>query len=53
MNCRDPEISWAASSIRALPYRCEFCDIGLYGRNPRLKTPQQIIAELDKLANAE
>src|ERR1700737_633976 len=29
---------------------CEFCDIpGLYGRNPRLKTPQQITAELDKL----
>ncbi|HEX9472017.1 MAG TPA: B12-binding domain-containing radical SAM protein, partial [Bradyrhizobium sp.] len=32
------------------PYQCEFCDIpGLYGRNPRLKTPQQIVAELDKL----
>ena len=32
------------------PYQCEFCDIpGLYGRNPRLKTPEQIIAELDKL----
>ncbi|HLH12312.1 MAG TPA: DUF4070 domain-containing protein [Methylovirgula sp.] len=32
------------------PYRCEFCDIpGLYGRVPRIKTPQQIIAELDKL----
>jgi len=32
------------------PYQCEFCDIpGLYGRNPRMKTPQQIIAELDKL----
>ena len=32
------------------PYRCEFCDIpALYGRNPRLKTPAQIIAELDKL----
>jgi radical SAM superfamily enzyme YgiQ (UPF0313 family) len=32
------------------PYQCEFCDIpGLYGRNPRLKTPQQITAELDKL----
>lgn len=32
------------------PYQCEFCDIpGLYGRNPRLKTPQQVTAELDKL----
>jgi radical SAM superfamily enzyme YgiQ (UPF0313 family) len=32
------------------PYQCEFCDIpGLYGRNPRLKTPEQITAELDKL----
>lgn len=32
------------------PYQCEFCDIpGLYGRNPRIKTPQQITAELDKL----
>ncbi|MCL2452862.1 MAG: B12-binding domain-containing radical SAM protein [Alphaproteobacteria bacterium] len=32
------------------PYSCEFCDIpGLYGRLPRLKTPAQILAELDKL----
>jgi radical SAM superfamily enzyme YgiQ (UPF0313 family) len=32
------------------PYQCEFCDIpALYGRNPRLKTPQQVTAELDKL----
>jgi radical SAM superfamily enzyme YgiQ (UPF0313 family) len=32
------------------PYTCEFCDIpGLYGRVARLKTPQQITAELDKL----
>jgi radical SAM superfamily enzyme YgiQ (UPF0313 family) len=32
------------------PYQCEFCDIpGLYGRNPRLKTPEQVVAELDKL----
>ena len=32
------------------PYRCEFCDIpGLYGRQPRLKTPAQITAELDAM----
>jgi hopanoid C-2 methylase len=32
------------------PYECEFCDIpALYGRQPRLKTPQQVTAELDKL----
>jgi radical SAM superfamily enzyme YgiQ (UPF0313 family) len=32
------------------PYQCEFCDIpGLYGRVPRLKTPEQITGELDKL----
>lgn len=32
------------------PYRCEFCDIPeLYGRNPRLKTPEQVIAELDAM----
>jgi hopanoid C-2 methylase len=32
------------------PYRCEFCDIpALYGRQPRLKTPQQIEAELDAM----
>lgn len=32
------------------PYACEFCDIPeLYGRNPRLKTPEQVIAELDAM----
>src|SRR5258708_2675062 len=30
------------------PYLCEFCDIpNLYGRQPRMKTPQQLIGELD------
>lgn len=34
------------------PFSCEFCDIpALYGRNPRLKSPQQILAELDELAD--
>ncbi len=32
------------------PYRCEFCDIpALYGRQPRLKTPQQLCDELDAM----
>ena len=32
------------------PYRCEFCDIpALYGRQPRLKTPAQLTAELDAI----
>jgi radical SAM superfamily enzyme YgiQ (UPF0313 family) len=32
------------------PYDCEFCDIpALYGRIPRMKTPEQVCAELDKL----
>lgn len=34
------------------PFTCEFCDIpALYGRNPRLKSPQQILTELDELAD--
>ncbi|MFL5096904.1 MAG: B12-binding domain-containing radical SAM protein [Xanthobacteraceae bacterium] len=32
------------------PYRCEFCDIpALYGRQPRLKSPPQLIAELESI----
>jgi hopanoid C-2 methylase len=32
------------------PYHCEFCDIPeLYGSNPRMKTPQQVIDELDTM----
>ncbi|GJD52326.1 Hopanoid C-2 methylase [Methylobacterium crusticola] len=32
------------------PYRCEFCDIpALYGRQPRLKTPAQLLSELDAI----
>src|SRR5271165_2678813 len=32
------------------PYSCEFCDIPeLYGRNPRLKTPEQVVGELDAI----
>ena len=32
------------------PYRCEFCDIpALYGRQPRLKTHEQLLSELDQI----
>jgi hopanoid C-2 methylase len=32
------------------PYNCEFCDIpALYGNNPRVKTPRQVLAELDAM----
>jgi len=35
------------------PYQCEFCDIpGLYGRQPRFKEPEQIVAELDAMLAA-
>ncbi|HSF74038.1 MAG TPA: radical SAM protein, partial [Microcoleus sp.] len=37
---------------RGCPFQCEFCDIiVLYGRKPRTKNPQQLIAELDYLYN--
>ena len=45
--------SMSVQSSRGCPYDCDFCDITvLFGRRPRVKTPQQIIGELDALWEA-
>jgi radical SAM superfamily enzyme YgiQ (UPF0313 family) len=37
-------------TARGCPFNCEFCDIiTVYGRTPRFKRPEQVIAELDSL----
>jgi radical SAM superfamily enzyme YgiQ (UPF0313 family) len=38
---------------RGCPFRCEFCDIiEIYGRVPRTKTNEQMVAEMDALYHA-
>jgi radical SAM superfamily enzyme YgiQ (UPF0313 family) len=38
---------------RGCPFDCEFCDIVvLYGRKPRVKSPEQVVRELDALVDA-
>ena len=44
--------SVAIQYSRGCPFRCEFCDIiEMFGRVPRLKSPVQIMNELDALRN--
>ena len=45
--------SMATQISRGCPFNCDFCDIiVMNGRVPRVKSPQQVIAEFDALYNA-
>ena len=50
---RDRYASMALQYSRGCPYNCDFCNVtALFGRKIRVKTPTQVIAELDSLIAA-
>jgi len=45
--------SGALQYSRGCPFQCEFCDIiVIHGRRPRVKEPEQLVAELDDMRRA-
>lgn len=46
----DAYLAMTVQFSRGCPFQCEFCDIiNLYGRKPRTKTPEQMLAEFELL----